>query len=819
MKHNHLNRFLSILIILPVLVTLVVFVILAGCNMPSIVVTPPWEETTPASNDFSFATPLPPLAMTLVSFRVEIPENTPPGEAIYLNLLDEVTGLALNANLTQMQPIPSTEEFTTAGESKFYALTLPFSIGSVVQYRYERQADSIRVAEHLSDGSAVRYRLYHVLGQGSVDDVISRWTDTDYVSQSGRITGSAMDNLTGVPIPNLLVTAGGAQTFTTSDGSFLFEGLPPGVHNLVAFSMDGAYRTFQQGALVAVDSTTPAQLIMKPNEFIKVVFVVDVPENTPPIIPLRFAGNLYQLGNTFATLLGGMSGMPTNMPTLEPLPDGRYTLTLNLPVGADIRYKYTLGDGFWNAEHDPEGNFLLRQIVVPEANTLVEDKVETWYSGETNSITFDVQVPENTPLEDFISIQLNPLYGWTVPLPMWNLGDHRWGYILFSPLNLTNELSYRYCRNGQCGFADDSQTPGLNGSGRTVTIGESPVNQSDQVLEWASWSGEVSAAPAPSAGVPWIQDFQKGIELMPAYNPSWKALYPITLDEAQTVGANLIVLSPTWSYGRNPPGNNPPLLAPIAGRDALWFDLIDSVQRAQESGLNVALKPVPLFAIEANEWWLTAPRDAAWWQVWFEQYRIFTLHHADLATQTNSTALILGGEWLSPALPGGTFPDGTPSGVPENFEEKWRDLMTEVRDHYTGTLLWAMPHSAISSPPSFLDSVDQIYVTLSVYPGQDLEGVLGSDLESWLNNTLSIFQIIQDKPVILALSSFSNPDLQIQVFAYDRILSAINQCDWISGFVSSGFYPPAALQDLGPSVHGKPASEQLQYWFSETWTP
>jgi len=819
MKHNHLNRVLSLLILLPVLSTLVVFVILAGCNMPSIIVSAPWEDSTPAPGDFSFATPLPPLAMTLVSFRVKIPENTPPGEAIYLNFLDEVTGLALNANLTQMQAIPSTEELTSTGEPRYYALTLPFAIGSILQYRYERQAGPIRVTEHLSDSSAVRYRMYHVLGQGSVDDVVSRWTDTNYESESGRITGQTIDDSSGKPIPNLLVTAGGSHTFTTSDGTFLLEGLPPGVHNLVAFSMDGSFQTFQQGALVAVDSTTPAQLRMKPNEFIKVVFVVKVPKDTPPIVPLRLAGNLYQLGNTFATLSGGMSGMPTNMPILDTLPDGRYTITLDLPVGADIHYKYTLGDGFWNAEHDSYGNFQLRQIVVPNHNTLVEDKIETWFAGKINTITFDVQVPENTPLKDFVSIQFNPLFGWTVPIPMWNLGGNRWGYALFSPLGLTDKLNYRYCRNGQCGFADDSQTPGLNGEGRMITIGESPLNVNDQVLAWANWSDEVSASPAPVNAVPWKQGFWDGIELMPAFNPSWKALYSITLNDIHITGANMLVLSPTWSYGRSAPGNMPPLLAPIAGRDALWFDLIDSVERAQEIGFNVALKPVPLFAVEANEWWITAPRDAEWWQVWFEQYKTFTLHHADLASRTNSTALILGGEWLSPALPGGTFPDGTPSGVPEDFDNKWKDLLGEVRHHYNGILLWAMPHSAVTNPPNFLNLVDQVYITLAVYPGQDIEGVLGSDLESWLNDSLSNFQIIENKPIILAFTSFSNPDLRTQVYAYERILSAINQNDWISGFVSSGFFPPAALQDQGPSVHGKPTSELLQAWFSEMLTP
>jgi hypothetical protein len=46
-------------------------------------------------------------------------------------------------------------------------------------------------------------------------------------------------------------------------------------------------------------------------------------------------------------------------------------------------------------------------------------------------------------------------------------------------------------------------------------------------------------------------------------------------------------------------------------------------------------------------------------------------------------------------------------------------------------------------------------------------------------------------------------------------LAAANRRDWISGFVSMGYYPPAALQDLSGSVHGKPAAELLGLWFKE----
>lgn len=785
---------------------------LAGCNLPSLAEPLfPQGEAKPGA-DLSIATPLPPLPETLVSFRVEVPANTPAGETIYLSILDEVTGLALNADLHPMVIAQGSSVEEQA--PRIYVITLPFKIGAVIKYRYERQGESLQVAEHLSDGSPVRYRLYHVLGQGTAEDVVSSWTDTLFEAPTGRINGQAVDLDSGEPIPNLLVSAGGAQTITTSDGDFLLEGLPPGVHNLVAYALDGSYKVFQQGARVAAESTTPAQLALERADFIKAVFVAKVPGDTPPVVPLRLAGNLYQLGNTFASLTGGMSGLAANMPTLRALPDGRYTVSVDLPVGTDIHYKYTLGDGFWNAEHDTEGGFILRQVVIPDHNVLIEDEVETWHTGDQKSLTFDVYVPAETPTEDTISIQFDPLFGWTEPIPMWRLGGDRWAYVLHSPLNLPGNFNYRYCRNGQCGRADDIQTQGLYGQGRPVIIDSEPQILQDGVNAWIHWPPGEGEWTLPSANTtPRGPDFWAGVEFVPDFHPSWKSLLPITLDKLGAMGANWLVLTPTWSFGRSAPGNAPPVLALVSGQDALWFDLVEAIQQAGERDLKVALNPTPRFHTGVDEWWASAPRDFSWWLVWFEQYRAFALHHADMAAQNGVSALILGGDWLGPALPDGTLADGSPSGVPSDAENRWRDLLLEVREHYPGTLAWALPSQAVQDEPSFLEAVDQVYLLLSFKPEESIEEALGSDVESWLDYNVWTLQILADKPLVLGVEYSSDPDLQVQIDAYDNLLNAASGRDWISGFVTRGYYPPAALQDSSPSVHGKPAEALLGEWY------
>ena len=42
---------------------------------------------------------------------------------------------------------------------------------------------------------------------------------------------------------------------------------------------------------------------------------------------------------------------------------------------------------------------------------------------------------------------------------------------------------------------------------------------------------------------------------------------------------------------------------------------------------------------------------------------------------------------------------------------------------------------------------------------------------------------------------------------------AINERDWMGGFVSRGYYPPVGLQDASASIHAKPAADVLRYWF------
>lgn len=820
MVANTTRRIFTMILLILILPSLVGI----GCNMANLA---PGEQEQPS------ATPLP---EALVLFRVELPDGLEPGDSIYLTILDEVTGLALN-------PVSYVME---AEDPLHYELELPLPVHSVVKYRYQRQGKNL-VQEHMTDGRPVRYRLYHVEGPGEIEDVVSRWTDTAFEGITGRIQGRVMDAETDTPLTNVLAAAGGVHTLTTADGSFVLEGLPPGIHNLVAYTLDGSYRVYQQGALVAEGSATPAPMRLEKAPLVKIDFLVSTPGGTIPAVPIHLAGNLYQLGNTFADLGGGISALAVRMPTLTSDGRGGYTLSLELPAGADVRYKYTIGDGLWNAEHASDGSFRLRRFIVPEESTTVEDRIETWSAGGSAPITFDITVPSITPQNDNVSIQFNPGFGWTEPIPMWNVGGNRWIYVLYSPLETLGDIHYRYCRNDQCGSADDVKTVGNQAEGLPVRTSPDPETISDKVEAWL-WLEDIGEPTTlPNVDIrPRGQDYMAGIEIQPSYHPSWGPRMANAFSDVASMNANWLILTPSWTFTRL----SPPVLELLPGVDLLWHDLSEAVDQARSHSLNLALYPTPHFPGGVDKWWAAAPRDFPFWVAWFERYRTFLLHHADLAASQNARALIIGGEWLAPALPGGLLANGSASNVPADAETRWRNILEEVRSRYDGELLWALPYpQGVENPPPFLDAVDRLYVLwsapLSEQAGEN-ELELAAEAALLLDTDVAPLQETSGKPVVIGLAypsvrgwlngcvtagragciglddlSRPNPDipeaeqdLAEQAKAYNAMLLAVNERDWIVGVVSRGYYPPAVLHDKSASIHGKPTRDVLWYWFS-----
>ncbi len=790
----------------------------------------PGTSSTPAATG---PTPTP-MPRSQVQFTVRLPEPLPAGEVLALSVVDEVTGIALNAVDYQM----------TAVDTTTYTATLAIPDQAVLKYRYIRRGASI-IFEDSNNDTSIRYRMVYISGPTQVVDTVSSWSDKPFSTFSGNIFGTVLNTDSGAPIPGILVTAGGVQTLTDSAGHFELLGLRGGTHNLVAYALDGSYQTFQQGATVAENQATPVQILMRPAQLVNIIFTVTVPSSTQPGVPIRLAGNLLQLGNTFSDLRGGLSTVADRMPTLTPLPDGRYSVSLFLPVGTFIEYKYTLGDGFWNSEFTSTGQYMTRTLVVPAQGTTIEDYVQSWQAGPNAPILFEVTVPQDTPTTDTVYIQFNP-YGWTQPIPMWPRGNNQWGYKLYGPLNMVGSFGYRYCRNAQCNAADDTQTSGETSRGRSVSPSIAPQDISDTVNQW-TWAQKTTpptlvATTIPSRGT----GFFAGVEFQNVNDLGIANVNNYALQNVQAIGSNWVVYTPTWTYAHN----NPIVFSSVPGRDAFWSDTVAEAAQARALNLNVAIFAQPRFPTTADDFWKSAPHDSGWWDTWFTHYRAFVVNYADLATLGGAQAIILGGDWIAPALPSGQLSDGSSSGVPADAETRWKNIIAEVRQHFRGNVLFALPYTNadIIPPINVLKDTDGVYLLwsakLSDSPSPNKADLM-TEAGRLLDENVAPVQTQVNKPFIIALSypsstysatgcipngsggcldwtalnrpnpdiSTVNLDIQQQFDIYDAMFNAVNARSWVAGFVSRGYFSPVALQDKSASVHGKPAADLLWYWF------
>ena len=471
--------------------------------------------------------------------------------------------------------------------------------------------------------------------------------------------------------------------------------------------------------------------------------------------------------------------------------------------------------------------------------------MQSWQAGPNAPILFQVTVPQNTPATDIIYIQFNP-YGWTPPIPMWSMGNNRWAFKLYGPLNIIGSFGYRYCRNAQCDSADDSQTAGPGAHGRNVSPTLTPQDILDTVNSWI-WPQTVGSPTLVAANIPSRgTGFMAGIEFQPYYDPNSPTFTMPALQNIQALGANWVVYSPSWTISRS----NPLIFGAQPGRDPFWVDTITAAAQARTLNLSVALFPQPRFPAHPDDFWRSAPRDGIWWDAWFNLYRAFIIHHADMATQAAAQGLIIGGDWIGPALPSGKLVDGSPSGVPADAEARWKNIIAEVRQHFRGNVIFAIPYnnSVIQPPVNVLKDADVVYLLWFVkLSGSTTPAKADMLLEAGKLLDENVFPIQNQvgKPFVIALAypsssssatgclpggangcadwtilnrpnadlSFIGLDLQQQVDVYDAMFNAVNARSWVSGFVSRGYFAPVTLQDKSASVHGKPASDLLWYWY------
>ncbi len=809
---------------------------LAGCDIVRGVVgglLPALPTAIPTSTPYPTPTPQPSAA---VLFKVRAPANTPAGSVLNLILPDLVGGVANKTFIL------------TGAPDNVWTATLPAPIGALLRYRYQRVTGPQAAGEVSADGTAIAYRTALVTGSIVVEETIAAWSDTPFIGEKGRLTGIVRDASSNQGLAGIIVSAGGQQTLTGFDGEYVIWNLTANtITPVTAFAPDGSFRAAAASATPPVNDAAHLDLSMAAAKTVKVSFAVALPLDTAKNAQVRLAGSALQLGSVFIVGPSGTVVAPQREPALVPLADGRWGTTLALYEGLDLRYKYTLGSGYLNGELNVDNTPLVRQLIVPADDLTVEDQVFAWHASIIAPVSFAVSVPANTPPTDEVTIQFNLGRGWLEPVPMWRGSPASWSYILYNPLDFNGEAQFRFCRNYQCGTADDSAMAGSNPAGYRFTPTLLPQAFQNTVTAWQWWGD----SPSPNTVIPPIPShpgFQTGFELAPWAAADAPAL-GMALDTIRTDSATWVRIPIIWDA----PTANPPLISFDPARSPLKQDVIAAIKAARERGFKVALYPQMrpatdgVFAGDINAYFDAGAKDSGWWDGWFREYARFIAYYADVAAFTGSDMLYVGDSTLAHALPDGP-------GAPADADARWRGIIAAIRkDHFGGVMAFALDFAgqapAFTAPtPTFLDAVDAIDVrfsaALSPSPTASLDE-LKANAAALFDSQLLPLNTQFGKPILITAAypsadggaaacvgiaaggcqpvknlapdlpdtSVYPLDLNEQVLAYEALLNAVVTRPWVNGFYGYGYNVPVALRDKYFSPRAKPAEGLLAAWF------
>ena len=763
-----------------------------------------------------------------IQFQLKVAQPALPAEKFVLEILDDVTGLPYNKSQIELKPL----------DEQIYVTTLTIPKGSIIKYRYLKigQTEAYEVS---SFGEAVEYRMYYASGNAIITDILQGWQGLETQHwMGGFLRGSLLDEDTDQPIPDILIAAGGKRTFTDANGNFFLEGLSQGVHNVVFYAIDGQYRTYQQGAKIEPGMTTTANVKLTRAPAVNITFVVNQLKDALGA-PIYIAGNILQLGNTFSYRNGGMSINHLGMPMLSPNHDGTLSISMQLYAGTDLRYKFTLGDGYWNSEQYLSGGFRIRQLIVPSKDVTIEHTIESWRSNGVEPITFLATIPSNSAPSNlkFIQFQTDT---WTEPIPLWPVGDDQYLFILFSPLNLNQAINYRFCHTENCQRGMDAES--ITGT-RKVQPSKNAQTITLTLNQWQNWTAYERGAYLQEAYIPIKPStFSTIIELTSETNPSWLAYAPQAMANLKQIGADTLIFSPEWTVNLQSP-----YLRPQIGKTPFSYELLSLVKSAQAQELNIGFYPqIGPFHLMEN-WWSSKSHTEAWWNEYFLSYNDFILSYAKLAENVNAKVLILGGKQLAPAFEGGVFPDGRESNVPLGFDDHWYELLADIREIFSGNIIWAIQVNQETDPlPGFLFEFDGVYISIDA-PLALEEHPTFETVQSGFTTVIDrhIYEVYRSTglPITLAFAYPSvemaasgcallnqacyndglfHPDellayetsLAEQAVIYNAILPILASREWITGISIRGFEPTVLVHDGSSSIAGKPAFDVIQYWYN-----
>lgn len=249
--------------------------------------------------------------------------------------------------------------------------------------------------------------------------------------------------------------------------------------------------------------------------------------------------------------------------------------------------------------------------------------------------------------------------------------------------------------------------------------------------------------------------------------------------------------------------------------------LVATGTMAREAGLKVILLPTLADFVDGHWRGETEMKDDSW-DAWFESYRRFLLHYAQLAEKMRAVGFSVGTELRKTVA----------------HETPWRQIIALVRERFRGWLTYAANWDDYDTVP-WWDAVDLIGVQAYFELGTGGDGSTAdrtrSLVESWtpIKQRLSTLSAQTTKRILFTEIGYKShtaataypwkweiegvADPTIQAAAYDAAFRAFWSEPWFAGFYWWKWRPAGANDDDADrdfTPQGKPAENVLRRYYS-----
>jgi hypothetical protein len=313
---------------------------------------------------------------------------------------------------------------------------------------------------------------------------------------------------------------------------------------------------------------------------------------------------------------------------------------------------------------------------------------------------------------------------------------------------------------------------------------------------------------------------QKGI----GYVSWWPGEYShpdsdLSLANLRATGATWISLLVTWYQGA--------YSSTAIDADASTptdADLAHAIATAHRLGLKVMLKPHVDLANDPDHWRGDISFDSeAEWAAWFDSYRSFIYHYADLAQSNGVEQLCVGCELIAT--------DGR--------ESEWRQTVAGVRSRFSGPLVYAS-NQGVEVYVRWWDALDHIGVDAYYELTTKNDPTVQELKAAWIPYMSMLTNLANQWGKRILFTEIGYPskdganqrpydywtpgkvDLQEQADCYRAVFETFYAQPWFAGVYWQDWSVDPFFGsecDTGYTPHGKPAEDVLRAWYGAPQRP